>query len=163
MKITGTIINYYFHCRRQCYLFVNRINLEENSEDVRIGRILHEIKSFDNNDSEIKIDDIAIDKITEKYVIELKKSDSDIKAARMQVLLYLKKLRGKGIVRDGKLIFNERNTNEKVDVIKLDERSEKELDTCIKEIEELISMEKAPDPKLIKGCKKCAYYEYCYL
>lgn len=46
MRINGTIINYYFHCKRQCYLFANRINLEDNSEDVRIGRVLHEIKNM---------------------------------------------------------------------------------------------------------------------
>lgn len=45
MKLTGTIINYYFHCKRQCWLFAHRINLEDNSEDVRIGRIMHELKS----------------------------------------------------------------------------------------------------------------------
>lgn len=46
MKITGTIINYYFHCKCQCYLFANRINMEDNSEDVRIGRVLHEVSIF---------------------------------------------------------------------------------------------------------------------
>ena len=83
MRINGTIINYYFHCKRQCYLFANRINLEDNSEDVRIGKVLHEIKNMDKNNTEVKLDNIAIDKITDKYVIELKKSDSDIKAAKM--------------------------------------------------------------------------------
>ena len=29
MKITGTIINYYVHSKRQFYLFANRINMEE--------------------------------------------------------------------------------------------------------------------------------------
>ena len=43
--ITGTIVNYYFHCKRQCWLFYNKINLEDNSEDVRIGRVLHELKN----------------------------------------------------------------------------------------------------------------------
>lgn len=47
MKINGTIINYYFHCKRQCYLFANRLNMEDNSEDVRVGRVLHEIKAKD--------------------------------------------------------------------------------------------------------------------
>lgn len=29
--INGTLINYYFHCKRQCYLHGNKINLEDNS------------------------------------------------------------------------------------------------------------------------------------
>lgn len=125
MRINGTIINYYFHCKRQCYLFANRINLEDNSEDVRIGKVLHEIKNMDKNNTEVKLDNIAIDKITDKYVIELKKSDSDIKAAKMQVLLYLNELSKKGIKRSGKLIFNEKNTDEKIDIIVLDDNSKK--------------------------------------
>ncbi|MGS2332002.1 Dna2/Cas4 domain-containing protein [Clostridioides difficile] len=27
----------------------------------------------------------------------------------------------------------------------------------------LINSDKAPCPDLKKGCKKCAYYEYCYI
>lgn len=163
MKVTGTLINYYFHCKRQCYLFYHRMNLEDNSEDVKIGKILHEIKALDGNNTELKFENIAIDKITDRYVMELKKSDSDMKAARMQVLLYLKRLEEKGIKRDGKLIFHERNSKEKVDIIKLNEKTKAELDCCMKEIENLVNMKSVPQAKLIKGCKKCAYYEYCYL
>ena len=93
MKITGTIVNYYFHCKRQCYLFANRINLEDNSEDVRIGRVLHEIKAKDGNTTEIKYENMVLDKISSKYIEEYKKSDSDTEAARMQLLFYLKKLK----------------------------------------------------------------------
>ncbi|HIS62910.1 MAG TPA: Dna2/Cas4 domain-containing protein, partial [Candidatus Scybalomonas excrementigallinarum] len=30
MEINGTLMNYYIHCKRQCYLHGNRINLEDN-------------------------------------------------------------------------------------------------------------------------------------
>ena len=156
MRINGTIINYYFHCKRQCYLFANRINLEDNSEDVRIGKVLHEIKNMDKNNTEVKLDNIAIDKITDKYVIELKKSDSDIKAAKMQVLLYLNELSKKGIKRNGKLVFNEKNNDEKVDIIVLDDKSKKDLEACIEEINLLLSNELPPKPELLKKCKKCS-------
>ena len=79
MRVTGTIINYYFHCKRQCYLFYKRLNLEDNSEDVRIGKVLHEIRAMDVKNTEIKIDDICVDRITKDYVVEFKKSDADIK------------------------------------------------------------------------------------
>lgn len=97
MKITGTIINYYFHCKRQCYLFANRINMEDNSEDVRIGRVLHEIRAKDGKNTEIKYDNMVLDKITDKYIEEFKKSDADVQAARMQLLFYLKNLADKGV------------------------------------------------------------------
>ena len=75
MRITGTIINYYFHCKRQCYLFANRINLEDNSEDVRIGKVLHEIRARDKDEAEIKYENVVLDKITAKYIEEYKKKD----------------------------------------------------------------------------------------
>ena len=45
MKINGTLMNYYFHCKRQCYLCGNRLNLEDNSEQVKIGKAMHEEKA----------------------------------------------------------------------------------------------------------------------
>lgn len=163
MNINGTLINYYFHCKRQCYLFAHRLNLEDNSENVRIGRVLHEIKALNNSNAEVKLENISIDKITNKYVVELKKSDADVNAAKMQVLLYLKKLKDKGIIKKGKLTFNERNNELKNEEIILDEKAEKELSKCILEINNLIDSKKVPEAKLLKGCKKCAYYEYCFL
>ena len=38
MKVNGTIINYYIHCKRQCYLCANRLNLDDNSEVVKRWR-----------------------------------------------------------------------------------------------------------------------------
>lgn len=38
MNITGTLVNYYIHCKRQCYLMGNKINLEDNSQNVMIGK-----------------------------------------------------------------------------------------------------------------------------
>ena len=35
MRVNGTLMNYYFHCKRQCYLHGNRLNLEDNSEEVK--------------------------------------------------------------------------------------------------------------------------------
>ena len=165
MKITGTMINYYFHCKRQCYLFANKINLEDNSEDVRIGRVLHEIKAKDRDNTEIKYENMAIDKITSKYIEEYKKSDADTEAARMQLLFYLKNLKDKGIEKEGKLIYEEKNKkeNRKSEIIKLDDNNIAKLDECIKEIEKLIEQEKIPEVEKDNKCKKCAYYEYCYL
>jgi CRISPR/Cas system-associated exonuclease Cas4 (RecB family) len=68
----GTIINYYFVCHTKLWLFVNRLNLEDNSEDVRIGKVLHEIR--EDKVDEVSVENIKIDKITKDYVIEVKKS-----------------------------------------------------------------------------------------
>ena len=163
-NITGTLINYYFHCKTQCWLHANRINLEDNSEDVRIGKVLHEINEEKSKEAEIAIDNIKIDKLTKDYLVEVKKSDSDIEAVKWQVLLYLYKLKLKGINKKGKIEFIEKNRqNKKVHYVELDEVNQKELLEILTQIEELISLPQPPEPKFKKHCKKCAYFEYCFI
>ena len=162
--ITGTLINYYFHCKTQCWLHANRINLEDNSEDVRIGKVLHEINEEKSKNTEISIDNIKIDKLTKEYLVEVKKSDSDVDAVKWQVLLYLYKLKQKGVHKKGKIEFIEKNRQaKKIHYVELDKESEEELLKMLKEIEVLINFPKPPEPIFEKKCKKCAYYEYCFI
>jgi len=163
LKITGTLINYYFHCKTQCWLHANRLNLEDNSEDVRIGKVLHEIQEEKSAKGEISIDNIKIDKITKEYLTEFKKSDSDPHAVKWQVLLYLYKLKQKGIERKGKIQYHEKSKNTKMEILELDEVNEKELLKVLEEISTLINQPSPPEPKFENKCKKCAYYEYCFI
>lgn len=164
MRVNGTLINYYFHCRRQCYLHGNRLNLEDNSEIVKIGKAIHEDKADKSSHSEIQIDNIKIDKLTSEYLTEIKKSDADIEAGKWQLLYYLKVLKSKGIIRKGRLECIEKNKGDKkIIYVDLDEETEKELDNYIREIEKLISEDKIPGVLNKSTCRKCAYYEYCYI
>lgn len=162
-NVTGTLINYYFHCKTQCWLHANRLNLEDNSEDVRIGKVLHEINEEKNKQTEISIDNIKIDKITRDYLVEVKKSDSDPEAVKWQVLLYLYKLKQKGVEKKGKIEYIEKRADKKVDFIELDEVNEKELLEVLNSIETLINQEIPPKPIFENKCKKCAYFEYCFI
>lgn len=161
--ITGTLINYYFHCKTQCWLHANRLNLEDNSEDVRIGKVLHEISEEKAKKAEVKIDNVKIDKITKEYLIELKKSDSDPEAVKWQVLLYLYKLKQKGIERKGKIEYHEKSNTTKSEILELNEEKEKELLCVLDSIEVLINSDIPPKPRFENKCKKCAYYEYCFI
>lgn len=164
MQVNGTLINYYFHCRRQCYLHGNRLNLEDNSEQVKIGKAIHEEKAWDSKNSEIAIDNIRLDRLTKEYLTEVKKSDADAEAAKWQLLFYLKVLKSKGIERKGRLEFVEKNKKDKkVIIVELTEEIEKELDNYISSIEQLLEQEKPPECIQTNTCKKCAYYEYCYI
>ena len=148
MQVNGTLINYYFHCKRQCYLHGNRLNLEDNSEQVKIGKAIHEERAENSKNSEIAI----------------KKSDADAEAAKWQLLYYLSVLKSKGIVRKGKLEFVEKNKKDKkIVVLELTEESEQELEYYIKEIEKLLEEPEPPECIHKETCKKCAYYEYCYV
>lgn len=157
-------MNYYFHCQRQCYLFGNRLNLETNSEDVKIGKVLHELRSDGKDNAEISIDNIKIDKLTEDYLVEIKKSDADITAVKWQVLLYLYILKEKGIHKKGKIeVIEKKKTDKKIIYVELDEKKEKELIDLIDEIDTLINQDIIPPVIHQPTCKKCAYYEYCYI
>ncbi len=163
MRINGTLISYYFICKTKLWLHANRINLEDNSEDVRIGKVLHEIQEQKSKLSEISIDNVKIDKITKEYLVEFKKSDSDPIAVKWQVLLYLYKLKQKGIERKGKVEYHEKNHNTKTEILELDAQNEKELLEVLEAIENLINLPSPPTPKFENKCKKCAYYEYCFI
>ena len=160
MHITGTLINYFIHCKRQCYLYYNKLTLEDESELVKIGKALHSEK----NTEEVAIENIKIDKLKGEYLIELKKSDADIEAAKMQLLFYLYVLKKKGIVKKGKLEIIEKNKKSVKNIeIELDEQNEKLLFETLGKIEELLSSETVPMAKLEGKCKKCAYYIYCFI
>ena len=162
--ITGTLINYYFHCKTQCWLHANRINLEENSEDVRIGKILHEINEERGKKTEISIDNVKIDKLTRDYLVEVKKSDSDPEAVKWQVLLYLYKLKAKGVLKKGKIEYIEKKRqSKKIEYVELDDENEKELFEVLKKISDLIDLTTPPKAKFENHCKQCAYYEYCFI
>ena len=164
MNVNGTLINYYFHCKRQCYLAGNRLNLEDNSEKVKIGKAIHEERAENNKNSEIAIENIRLDKLTKEYVIEVKKSDADVEASKWQLLFYLSVLKSKGIVRKGKLEFVEKNKKgNKIIVLELTEELEFELNQYITAIEKLIQQNEVPPCIHKRTCKECAYYEYCYI
>lgn len=164
MAVNGTLINYYFHCRRQCYLHGNRINLEDNSENVKIGKALHEEKLSGKDNSELAIDNIKLDKLTAEYLTELKKSDADENAGKWQLYYYLYVLEQKGIYRKGRLQFVEKNKTEKRTVIlELTDEIREELKKHIAAIENLIISGEVPPVIEKKHCGKCAYYEYCYI
>ena len=164
VKVNGTLINYYFFCKTKLWLHANRINLEDNSEDVRIGKILHELADQKGKKTEISIDNVKIDKITKDYLVEVKKSDSDPEAVKWQVLLYLYKLKQKGVLKKGKIEFIEKKKqSKKVHYVELDEVNEKELLEVLANITELIDSPKPPEVKFENHCKKCAYYEYCFI
>jgi len=160
--VTGTIINYYFICKTKLWLHAHRINLEDNSEDVRIGKVLHEIN--ENKVQEISLENIKLDKITKEYVVEIKKSDSDIEAAKLQLLYYLYRLKQKGVEKKGRLeLFEKNKQGKKIHTVVLDEKEETKLLKILEEIEQLIDLATPPEPIFTNKCKRCAYYEYCFL
>ena len=68
------------------------------------------------------------------------------------------------IERKGKLQIMERNKREKKTmIVTLDIESEERLAVMKEEIRELIGSERIPPVLKKVTCRKCAYFEYCYI
>lgn len=84
MTITGTHFNYYQFCRRKLWLFANGINMEQESDLVYEGKLVHE-SSYPQRTSkyeEVEIDGIKVDfyDAKNKVIHEIKKSNKVNKA-----------------------------------------------------------------------------------
>ncbi|UFX82690.1 CRISPR-associated protein Cas4 [Candidatus Absconditicoccus praedator] len=166
-QITASLIAQYMHCPRQGWLFYNNLKSEHTSEKVKIGKHYHELRYDDQDENvEVELDGIKIDKLTKDYVEEFKKANTEFEGVKMQILFYLWKLKQKGVNKKGLIKFKENQDNIQIELTK---DNEKELLNTIQDIESILSSEKIPD-KLInkqggphKKCRGCSYYEFCWI
>ena len=163
-KINGTIINYYFICHTKLWFFAHNIQMEDNSENVKLGKQLHE--NTYKRDKEFLIDNkINIDFIrkTESLEIhEIKKSRKMEKSHEYQLLYYIYYLKKHKNI-ENLLGFLDYPLIKKTREIHLTDEKEHELDNIIKNINNIIKLEKPQTPKKKNICKTCAYYELCFI
>lgn len=161
-KVTGVMVYYYFICKRKLWFFSNNLNMESNSELVGIGKLVDET-SYGRERKNILIDEsINIDFLKDwKIVHEVKKSRKMDEASKWQLKYYMWVLKNKGVeIEKGILDYPLLRKREE---IFLSEDDEKKLEIIIEDIRKIISS-KLPLDTLNKGvCKKCAYYEFCYI
>ena len=161
-NITGMMFYYYFVCHRKLWYFTHELTFEDGNEDVAIGRLIDE-NSYSKNSKHIMIDNtINVDFIKEwKILHEIKKQKSIEEAAEWQVKYYLYFLKKRGImVEKGILVYPK--LRERKEIFLLDKDIER-IEHILKNIEKIIKNESPPELKKLKICKKCAYYEYCYI
>lgn len=162
MEITGTMVYYYFVCQRKLWYFANEINMEQNSELVSIGKILDET-SYRREKKGILIDNtINIDFIKNGAVLhEVKKTKAIEDAGIWQLKYYMYYLQKRGVkTREAKIDFPLLRQAKQVS---LEEEDIEIIENVIKNIEEIIAQEKPPENIDKKICKKCAYYDLCYV
>lgn len=162
MKITGVMIEYYFICKKKLWYFSNQIQMENEHENVAIGKIVDE-NSYSKEKKHLLIDNtINVDFIRQyKQIHEIKKSKSIEQASIWQVkyyLYYLKKLgmdKIKGVI-DYPLL-------KKNVVVELEEKDEQEIKNIINNIENIVSKPIPPEIKKMRICSNCAYFELCFI
>ena len=161
-KINGTQINYYFICKTKLWLFSHNIQLEHESENVKLGKILHE-DSFKREkdfliDNLINVDFIKFTDCVEIH--EVKKTQKMEKSHEFQLLYYMFYLKNEKDIDNIKGILNYPKNRKKKEIF-LTKEKEEELFEIIEDINKIISSE-MPKPKKSKICNRCAYFEFCF-
>ena len=160
LKIQGVKINYYYICKRKLWLFSKGITMEQNSNRVESGKILHE-NSYKRMTKEVLIDDIIkLDIIKGEHVREVKVSSKMQEADEMQLyyyLYYLKKVLGlekKGLINYVK--------EKKQDELILTSEIEDKIESTLININNLCKEKYPPKLEKLPYCSECAYYEFCF-
>ena len=78
-RITGVMIYYYFVCKRKLWYFCHEINMEDENEDVMLGKLLDDT-SYQRDEKHININNVInIDFIKEHGELhEIKKSKANV-------------------------------------------------------------------------------------
>ena len=160
--ITGLMVYYYEVCKRKLWYFVNEIQLEENNSNVILGKLLEE-NTYTRDKKKINIDGVInIDFIRSKKILhEIKKSNSIEPASLLQVQYYLYYLEKKGLI-GLKGILDYPLLKQTVEVNLTDEDREN-LDNIIIGIKEILRKESPPALEKKGICKKCAYFDLCFV
>jgi len=163
LSFTGTQINYYFLCKRKLWYFSNNIEMERESDNVQIGRMLHE-HSYQREKKEIEIDGkIKIDFIGKDAVIsEVKKSDKmeESHIRQLKYYLYYLKLKKKVSNLTGRIHYPK--LKKTLDVFLTDEDIV-EFAKTLADIAEILKTDKPPVANKMRICSKCSYYELCFI
>lgn len=165
MQITGTHIAYLYTCHRKLWLFANGIQMEHTSEIVAEGKLIADTTYLDRarKYTEFAIEGIKIDfyDAKNKVVHEVKKSDKVEHAHIAQVHYYLAVLSRNGIEEPSAIIeYPKLKQRETID---WDDDFVKEAIENEAKARKIISLEKCPDLLQKNICKKCSYYELCYI
>lgn len=158
--IGGVDIHYLSLCKRKLWLYKHGISMENESDRVAEGKVLHETAYPRVETREILIDNaFKIDAIDGEYVREVKLSSRMKDSDKMQMLFYLYQLERKGVKKKGLISYTkEKRTLE----MALGEKEKRQVKQAIAEAYEVTKQPKPPVVKKLPYCKKCAYYTFCY-
>ena len=161
LNIQGVKINYYYICKRKLWLFTKGITMEQNSDRVMSGKIIHENSYKRQKHKELLIDNLLrLDIVDSEYVREVKISSKMKKADEMQLYYYIYYLKKLGINKKGMINYvKEKNQKE----IELTPEKEEEIEKTIEGTIKISKLNKPPTLEKLSYCTKCAYYEFCFV
>jgi len=160
-KTNGIKVNYYFICKRKLWLFDRGLGMEDTSEKVSLGKLLHEFSYPKERRKNVLIDNlISVDIVDSKTVCEVKYSRKMEEESRWQLYYYLFYLEQLGIKRTGIINYPRQRKRE---MLRLTDEVRRELLKILQEIKEVLSGQKPPPAKKKPYCRGCAYYHFCFV
>lgn len=160
LKTTGIKVNYLYVCERKLWLFDRGIAMESQSDKVLMGKLLGETSYPREEKRELLIDNlINIDIVGDDEIREIKYSNRLRHADRIQLLYYLYYLKRLGIEKKGVINYPKMRKREE---ITLTPECEREVESALVRIQEILNMDKPPQLQRKPYCTKCAYYEFCW-
>lgn len=160
MNITGVMVQYYKACKRELWFFAHQINMNYESDDIAVGRLIHE-KSFNREKKNVNLGDIAFDFVKENgepTIYEIKKSSKLVEPVRYQLYYYLWYVKRMGTEAKGILVYPKDKKREK---LRLTPKIEKEISSIVYDIPLVIAQPTPPYAQKKPYCKRCSYYELC--
>jgi len=162
--ITGTHFSYFFICHRKLWLFANGINMEQTSETVSDGKLIHETTYGQRPDkfTEIEVSGVRIDyyDAKNKVIHETKRSDKMEEAHEWQVKFYIHKLEEHGV--NGVTGILDYPAMRRTHKVQLDEADRIKLHTFMRDIEQIIYSDTCPSREKKTICKSCSYNDFCW-
>lgn len=164
MNVTGTHFAYYWICHRKLWLFANGINMEQTSDLVYDGKLVHEnaYPYRSGKYSEIEIDGVKIDFYDpfNRVIHETKRSNSIEEAHRWQVKFYIWKLEQNGVTGvTGLLEYPTMRHSERVE---LTDDDREQLVKVISGVESIAISDTCPERQKMSICHSCAYNDFCW-
>jgi CRISPR-associated exonuclease Cas4 len=161
LPIRGIEVNYYVVCSRKCWWFQRKLEQEKGFELVELGRLTHEQSFTRQIQKGIDIEGfVRLDFVEEGIVHEVKHGRRMERAHKLQLLYYLYLLRQRGVETKGVLHFPRQRRRQ---VVELTPEGERELETVLKEIQDIRAMQSPPSmPERRAICRSCAYEELCW-
>ncbi len=161
--ITGTLVESFLICKRQCWLMSHQITPDQDHPYLELGRFI-DMESYSDERKKINLENMVIDLIkTENNTLligEIKKTSKAQESAKLQLLFYLYNLKySYGIEAKGILLFPKEKKRVRVD---LSEDEERKIERIIYEIKDIIYQELPPPPEKVNYCVHCAYREFCW-
>jgi len=161
LNYTGTQVNYYFICKRKLWLFSHGLEMEETSDLVLLGKLLHE-RGYARRRKEVQVGRIKIDFVGSGCEIhEVKRSRKAQDAHLFQLLYYLYYLKRYARV-DGKGFLHYPLLRRTMNV-ELTEADTKRLESVLEEIHTILTNPNAPPAVKIPYCRRCSYSELCWI